>query len=407
MTHDREAWNLRLVLTGAIVLGFSLVCSAGYQPAYTTMVENGPSSNRIDMVFMGDGYQANQLQTSYPSHINAMLNHMFEQGEDPFPRYRNFFNVHRIDLVSQDSGADVPPEGINVTTALNASYYYGGSAERLLYIDSGKAQNAMSAALASAPFQSEMSLVSVNDSRYGGGGGSFAVYAGGHPRGPEIALHELGHSFAGLADEYGGFRTEYQGPEPQQANITRSANGDKWAHWKGYYEPEMGTIGAYEGAGYYDEGLYRPSKNSKMRSLGRPFDAVGREQIILSIYGFVDPLDAWADNRQSLVDPETLWVDVIDSEVIDVEWIIDGRCQRQMEGEEVLDLAALNLEPGLHTITAHAFDDTEWVRIDREDLEQSVSWTVEISGLARVPEPSVVSLLLLGLVPLLLRRRMA
>ena len=53
MMHDREGWKPRLVLTGAIVLGFSLVCSAGYQPAYTTMIENGPSANRIDMVFMG------------------------------------------------------------------------------------------------------------------------------------------------------------------------------------------------------------------------------------------------------------------------------------------------------------------------------------------------------------------
>jgi hypothetical protein len=105
----------------------------------------------------------------------------------------------------------------------------------------------------------EMRYVLVNDSKYGGGGGSFGVYSAGNGDAREIALHEIGHSFAGLADEYGGNVGTYTGTEPGPINVTKNSSGAKWAEWLGYTDPVLGTVGAYEGGFYYDHGVYRPT----------------------------------------------------------------------------------------------------------------------------------------------------
>ncbi|HHH75644.1 MAG TPA: hypothetical protein ENL03_01305, partial [Phycisphaerae bacterium] len=74
---------------------------------YATIVDTGPSSNRVDIVFLGDGYTASEIDTVYPTHIDNMLTHMFNAGEDPFPRYSNYFNIHKVDVISEQSGADI------------------------------------------------------------------------------------------------------------------------------------------------------------------------------------------------------------------------------------------------------------------------------------------------------------
>ncbi len=91
------------------------------------VVDNGAHDNRVDIVFLGDGYTASEIATIYEANIEAMLRHLFDEREDPFPRYRNFFNVTRIDVISADSGVDEPTEGISRDTALNATYRYDGS----------------------------------------------------------------------------------------------------------------------------------------------------------------------------------------------------------------------------------------------------------------------------------------
>ena len=194
--------------------------------AFTTIVNSGPSANRVDAVFLGDGYTSSDLTNVYPTHINNMLTHMFNEAEDPFPRYRNFFNVHRVDVVSQESGADVPPEGIFRNTALGASYFYRGGPDRLLYIDEALADAALNNNLSGSGFSAELKLVTVNESRYGGGGGNYAVYSGGNTVATEVALHELGHSFGNLADHYVDPGSgNYTGSEPSEPDVTKSSSG--------------------------------------------------------------------------------------------------------------------------------------------------------------------------------------
>jgi hypothetical protein len=239
------------------------------------------------------------------------------------------------------------------------------------------------------------------------------VLAGANGAAPEIALHEVGHSFGRLADEYYTNGTTYTGNEPSSVNLTTSSTTGKWDRWLDYVDPDntdLGAIGYFEGGGYNENGLFRPSNNSKMRSLNRAFDAISREQFINQIYAEVDPVDDWLDNSSVLDSPSTLWLDVIDEDVINVEWFVDGVSYGL--GGETLDIDSLGLSVGDHTIEAMAYDGIldhsfsggalDWWRYaDDSALRQSISWNITVS----VPEPGSAAIIGCCFVAFGLRRR--
>ena len=144
-------------------------------------------------------------------------------------------------------------------------------------------------------------LVIVNDREYGGSGGSIAV-ASLHASATELVLHETGHTFALLADEYTDSPPPCQTTEPSAANATRETQRAliKWRHWIDPFTPvptpgsTNGLPGLYEGAVYCVSGAYRPTFNSKMRALGRPFEQINTEQHIRRVYNLVSPIDSWS-----------------------------------------------------------------------------------------------------------------
>jgi Ca2+-binding RTX toxin-like protein len=349
--------------------------------AFDTSVNSGPSSNRVDVVFVGDGYQSSEIATTYSNHVGALTSYMFSGNllSQPFGRYKNFFNVHQVNVISAESGADNPSTNTFRDTALDASYRWDGVTQRLLYIDGFKTDVAIANALSATGIDPEMRFVTVNDTQYGGGGGRYAVYAGGNPASLEIALHEVGHSFAGLADEhdYGGATAQYNGPEPDLPDVTTDLTGAKWANWIGYEQPGIGTIGAYEGGYYHQFGIYRPSLDSKMRSLNQPFDAISREQFILKIYDYIDPIDAHTDNSAPLINADAVFVNVIDPAVIKVRWSVDGKTIED-GGMYALDLSDEGYGLGWFAVTALAYDDTDWVRTNLDKLQESITWIVDV-----------------------------
>src|SRR6185503_18363500 len=155
----------------------------------TTILNNGPSSNRLDFVFVGDGYVAAELGT-YAIHVQSVLNYLLSQ--EPFLTYRKFFNAHRVDVISNESGVDNDPvPGILKDTALDMGFYCGGT-ERLLCV------NVTDALLfaAEAP-ASEQVFAVANSVQYGGAGyitSDLATVSGGNGAATEVAVHEMGHS---------------------------------------------------------------------------------------------------------------------------------------------------------------------------------------------------------------------
>lgn len=356
--------------------------------AYDAVLNNGPSANRVDIVFAGDGYRTTEIDTAYVQHVDALIGYLFGGGllTDPFGRYGKFFDAWRVNVVSAESGADDPSAGVFRDTALGASYLSDGVTQRALSVSTTATVAAVVSALAGTGIDPEMRFVTVNDTQYGGTGGLFAVYAGDNAAALEVALHEVGHSFAGLADEYnyGGYPGAYVGPEPGQPNLTTDPTGAKWAAWLGYDQPGIGTIGAYEGGFYQETGIWRPSFASKMNVLGAPFDAIGREAFIQHIYAEVRPLDAYTANATVLADTDSLFVLPVDAQVIKVRWSVDG--QVVLDGNtDSFDLSDAGYGPGTYSVTALAYDDTDWVRGNRDLLEERITWTVRIDAPAEEP----------------------
>lgn len=362
--------------------GFWLTCWLSCLGAFATAAgENvvstfsGAPSNRVDVVFVGDGYQADELDL-YHQHLDGVIDYMFFGNDEPFRRYQNFFNFHRIEVVSNESGADVLPEGISVDTALGSRFFFDGATERLLSVNTSAATSVVNRSL-DDEIDVDMRFASVNTTRYGGAGGTFATFAGGNDSAFEVALHEIGHSFSNLADEYETFSTPYNGSEPNNVNVTTDPNGAKWERWIGYEQEGIGTIGVYEGGRYHAEGIYRPSLNSKMRSLNQPFDAISREQLILDIYEQVSPLDAHLANGVDLDVAASAWVEVVDPDVIDLTWSIDS--QVIDFGEERLPIRQLveyGILPGEYDLGVDAVDNTPWIRLEDRRPRESLTWQI-------------------------------
>lgn len=326
----------------------------------TTIRNNGPTSNRVDVVILGDGYTAGQM-ASYATHTNNVVNSFFAQ--EPFAAYAPYFNVHRVDVVSNESGVDEIDLNIYRDTALNMAYGCFGI-DRLLCIDVGLAW----AAAGSAP-DWEQILALANSTRYGGAGypaQDIGTLAGNNASAVEIALHEFGHSFADLADEYDyGDGAVYTGPEPSTTNISiytaaqQIAQQRKWFRWM-----DLANVDTFEGAHYNQFGIFRPTFNSKMRSLNRPFEQVNVEQLVFRIYEQVSPIDSVTPQPGGVLSAcTTLRVFPMQpvGHNLSIQWSVGGN---PVPGATQVTFRpeTAGLSPGQHTVAVTVVDNTTRVR---------------------------------------------
>lgn len=367
-----------VVVLVLLLLGARAAAAAPFE----TVINNGPAENRVDIAVMGDGYTAAQLD-KYRADVQQFVEAIFAQ--EPYSEYRRFFNVHRIDVVSSQSGADHPERGLFVDTALDATYNCAGT-QRLICINPGKVTAVLQSSL--APAQYDIKLVLVNDEEYGGSGGSVAT-ASTHTLAVEIILHEIGHSFGLLADEYGGSDC---GGSDDRPNITRATAREaiKWNYWIDPATPvptrtfAPGVPGLYEGALYCDFGYYRPTWNSKMRSLSRPFEQINTEQLVRRVYALVSPVDSASPLAASLTLARgqtqnfSVTAPAPLTHALEVSWLVDGAA-RATGASFTLDTAAL--EAGDHTVEALVRDTTALVRSDPEQLlSEARRWTVTVTS---------------------------
>lgn len=247
-------------------------------------------SDAFDLVFVGDGYTTDDLAT-YTANVKSKWEEL--SAVEPFATYKAYFNVWQVDVVSTESGVDHDPtKGVLKDTALDMGFWCQGrdaNTERLLCVNETRAKEF--AALAP---QADQVIALGNTTKYGGAGGSVATAAGSNAQAGQIAIHELGHSIGGLADEYDYPYENYTGTEPREINVTKDPTGAKWGEYLGQPSPDGGVIAPVEGARYYKYGLYRPTTNSIMRTLGKEFNSIGRDAMIKAFKAKIPSLDTTA-----------------------------------------------------------------------------------------------------------------
>lgn len=296
---------------------------------------NGPPSEKVDLTLVAEGYTSSEADnfTHDAKRLTAALFSRRGLG-----KLREHFNVRAVFVPSPGSGIDEPARGEFRRTPLEASFDSFGLSRYVLVEDQVRLRDAV------AGVPTDCIAVLVNSKRYGGGGiyNWFLTVTAGNPWAEYVIVHEFGHLFAGLADEYYSSAVTYddfypEGIEPVAPNITRLPGGDarerlKWGDlvaagtplptpWpQAEYDrlvaagkqrtsgseeradaaartlerevetlrvdflrklPTWGRVGAYEGGGYVARGVYRPSLDCVMFSRSRtvPFCPVCRRAV--------------------------------------------------------------------------------------------------------------------------------
>ncbi|MDZ7262478.1 MAG: IgA Peptidase M64 [candidate division KSB1 bacterium] len=298
-----------------------------------TVFENGSPATKVDLLILGDGYTKDEMK-KFREHVHHFTEVLFSTS--PFKDNKNDFNVRAMEVISQDSGIDEPRENVWKNTALGCSY---NSLDTPRYVLTYQ-NKALRDWASGAPY--DQLYIIVNSERYGGGG-IFNLYStcysGTTKKGEEwwadyVFVHEFGHAFAGLADEYYSSSVAYEefyppDVEPWEPNITVSRDKQhiKWKHlingetpvptpWDQASYDSLGTarqkvdktapnyaeqleklteqmkdllrsqkywgeVGCFEGAGYAAKGLYRPYLDCRMFSKSLvDFDPVCQEAIL-------------------------------------------------------------------------------------------------------------------------------
>jgi len=355
-----------------------------YTAEVTTIWRSGPSSNRLDIVFLGDGYTQAELPT-YHSHVERALNSFFE--EEPFKSFKHLINVHRVDVISQESGIDNDPaQGVSKDTALGARLWCFGS-QRSLCVNLETAK-----AFAENAEDADQIIVSANSRSYGGlaySHSAISTFTGGNILSNELLLHEFGHSFGLLADEYDGTGNRFSGNESPLANLTTLSEGEllesglKWADWIGYDAGDgNGSVGLFEGANLYSFGIFRPTFDSKMRTLGKPFNAPSVEALVGELFREVSPVEEAFPKAEQVESNQTLFLDVIEdlSGVTKVSWFVDG--EKIVHSDIQLEPAEFLTSAGNYEITAVVEFQTPFVRSEAvaDIMTASYSWNVNHQG---------------------------
>jgi len=240
---------------------------------YKKIVDNGDPAQKVDLVILAEGYTKSEKKQFYED-AEKVSGYLF--NTEPFKSEKKKFNVRAVFVPSEESGTDVPGENIYKNTAFNTSYYTFDLPRYLTTSDMKKVYDVA----ATVPY--DQVYVLVNTERYGGGGvyNFVTVCTADHDLTKEVFIHEFGHGFAGLGDEYYNSTVAYEDfynlrIEPWEPNLTTLVDFDK--KWKSMVDESTpvptprkdkfkNTIGVYEGGGYMNEGIYSPHIDCRMKS---------------------------------------------------------------------------------------------------------------------------------------------
>ncbi|MBQ9649343.1 MAG: peptidase M64 [Prevotella sp.] len=240
---------------------------------YVTLQQARDTSRCIHVAYVAEGYQQHEMGT-FIEDCRIAMESLFEH--EPFRQMQDRFNMIAVMSPSAESGVSEPGKGIWKNTALGAHFDTFYSARYLTTLHLKK----MNDVLAGTPY--EHIIVLVNGERYGGGGiyNSYTLTDAHGPSFRPVVVHEFGHSFGGLGDEYPYGEDDpmyFADTEPWEPNLTtkHDFNG-KWEHLV-----KEGKGGLVEGGGYLTKGVWRGFENCRMRTNEEPeFCLVCKEALI-------------------------------------------------------------------------------------------------------------------------------
>lgn len=238
-----------------------------------TIEEHGRPEEKVDVVILAEGYTSAEMD-KFVEDVRRVTGYLFE--EEPFRSEREKFNVRAVLTPSVNSGTDMPGDGVYKNTAFNSTFYTFDLPRYLTVSDMESVYDAASV----VPY--DHIYVLVNTERYGGGGfyNFLNVCSSDNQSTKEVFVHEFGHGFAGLGDEYYSSAVAYEDfynleTEPWEPNLTTLIDfGQKWVNMVGEATPVptprkakfRDVVGVYEGGGYMDKGIYSPFMDCRMKS---------------------------------------------------------------------------------------------------------------------------------------------
>ena len=223
---------------------------------------NYPAEQAVDIVLLPDGYTEQEMG-KFINDCQFFVKSLFSYA--PYDRYQDRFNVRAVMVPSQESDITMPGDGLYRNTALSCSFWTFDSERYCMTYDN----ETMKTLAGQVPY--DQIYILANTKKYGGGGifNSYCVSTTGNSYSSDVIIHEFGHGFAGLADEYAYDGTDNYNleVEPWEPNITTLVDFEaKWKDMLGKKTPvptpvdkkHENTVGVYEGAGYQLNGIYRP-----------------------------------------------------------------------------------------------------------------------------------------------------
>lgn len=241
------------------------------------LIYNGDPKESVDLVIVPEGYTDGEMD-KFKKAATDFANHLFEF--EPFKTNKQKFNVNIVMAPSPESGVDFPAQGIWKKTLMDFNY---STFDMDRYLTS---ENYWAICDVASSVAWDHVIVLVNSEVYGGGGiyNYYSVFSAENKKSIEVLVHEFGHAFAGLGDEYqangasDSYPTVYT-RECYEPNLTTLV--DFASKWQDLVEPKTPIptpsekkyaqkVGAFEGGGYTSKGIYRPMQNCMMRELETP-----------------------------------------------------------------------------------------------------------------------------------------
>lgn len=355
---------------------FLLINTFCFSQVFQTVpvIQNGSNDKRINIAVLGDGFTTSD-QNSFMTAAQSSANYLLSQS--PYAEYKNYFNVYAVKVISAETGVKHPGTATDVTEpefpVSNPDNYFGSSFDfvdihRCIYTNN---ENKIAQVLATNVPDYDISYILANSTEYGGCAGTYA-FASLESASNEITVHEMGHSFASLADEYwagGGYEAPNQ---TQNSNLATN----KWKNWVG-----LNSVGIYVHVDDPTASWYKPHNSCGMEYLGQQFCSVCKEAIIEKIHSLVSAVDSYTPANNTVI-PANSNLTFTVNEILPIpntlvnSWKLNGVALASTDNSVIISPNQLN--NGNNSLLFSVTDNSSLLKVDNHSSIHftNITWTL-------------------------------